>query len=476
MKLTFLGTSAGKPTKERNVSALALEFDQDNKWYLFDCGEASQHQIIRSRLSIGKLDTIFITHMHGDHYYGLPGLLFSKKLDVALKPLNIYGPKGIRKFLECVIDISQEHLGYELSIVEFKAEETFIFNKFSLKILPLVHSIESFAFYIKENDISNKINEKKLRILGMEPSPLYGELKRGKSITFQGKKLDAKEFMLKPIIGRSLIIAGDNSTPAILNRYLKNLDLLVHESTYTQEVYDNLAKKVLHTTAKDLGITAQKKHVKNLITTHINPRYNKKHTLSVKMIYDEIRHNYNGTLFIANDFDVYYLSRNKSINRNIEYHPFKPIIFPDSKILILGSFPSLKSFEDRFYYAHPRNQFWSLLSKVFSEDISTKQAKTALCKKHNIALWDCAKSLKRDIGNSSDSNLKDIETNDFKQLFLDYPCIDTILFTSKKAEAIFNKSYKELHIKKALLPSPSPAYAAMSFEKKLQKYKELLKR
>jgi hypoxanthine-DNA glycosylase len=160
----------------------------------------------------------------------------------------------------------------------------------------------------------------------------------------------------------------------------------------------------------------------------------------------------------------------------MEYHPFKPIIFPDSKILILGSFPSIKSFEEGFYYAHPRNQFWSLLGEVFAEDFSTTEAKIALCKKHHIALFDSAKSLKRDTGNSSDTNLKDIEVNNFKQLFLDYPCIDTILFTGKKAQTIFNKSYKELRIKKALLPSPSPAYAAMSFEEKLQKYKELFKR
>ncbi len=159
----------------------------------------------------------------------------------------------------------------------------------------------------------------------------------------------------------------------------------------------------------------------------------------------------------------------------MEYHPFKPIIFPDSKILILGSFPSLKSFEDGFYYAHERNQFWSLLGEVFGEDISTKEAKISLCKKHHIALFDSAKSLKRDTENSSDSNLKDIEVNDFKKLLSDYPNIDTILFTGKKAEAIFNKSYKELRIKKALLPSPSPAYAKMSFTKKLQKYNELLK-
>jgi len=315
LQLTFLGTSAGKPTKERNVSALALEFEQDTKWYLFDCGEATQHQIIRSRLSIGKLDTIFITHLHGDHYYGLPGLLSSKKLDKAFNPLNIYGPKGIKKFLECVMDVSQEHLGYILKIIEFEAEETFVFDKFSLKILPLVHSIESFAFYIKENDISNKLNEKKLRAIGLEPSPLYGELKRGRSITFQGKKLEPKVFMLDPVVGRSLIIAGDNSRPDILGKYLEELDLLVHECTYTQETYDNLPVKVLHTTAKDLGIAVQEKHVKNLIANHINPRYNKHSTMGTEILYNEIKHAYEGELFVADDFDVYRLGRDRVVEK-----------------------------------------------------------------------------------------------------------------------------------------------------------------
>jgi len=319
LKLTFLGTSAGKPTKERNVSALALEFDQDNKWYLFDCGEGTQRQIMQSRLSTGKLDTIFITHMHGDHYYGLPGLLSTKKLDVALNPITVYGPQGIKKFLECALDVSEKHLKYTLNIIEYKPQEEFVFDKFSLKILPLIHSKESVAFYIKENDISNKLDEKKLRQIGLKPSPLYGELKRGKSIIFNGKELNPKKFMLETIKGRTLIIAGDNSEPDILGKNLQNLDLLVHECTFTQEVYDNLSEKFLHTTAKDLGKTAQKWSVKNLIANHINPRYNKNSSLGIEMIYEEIKNNYNGEFFIANDFDVYYLNRDKSINKSRQF-------------------------------------------------------------------------------------------------------------------------------------------------------------
>lgn len=315
MQLTFFGTSAGKPTKERNVSALGLKLEQEGKWYLFDCGEATQHQIMRSSLSIGKLDTIFITHLHGDHYYGLPGLLGTKKLDKAFRPLNIYGPKGIKKFLVCVMDVSEEHLGYKLNIIEYEAGETLLFDKFSLKVLPLVHSKESVAFYIKENDISDKLDEKKLRAIGLEPSALYGELKRGRTITFQGKKLEPKAFMLEAMRGRRLIIAGDNSRPDILGNYLDDLDLLVHECTYTQKVYDDLPVKMQHTTAKELGITAQEKHVKNLIGTHINPRYNKKSRMGVEMIYDEIKNAYEGKLFIANDFDVYRLKRDGSLEK-----------------------------------------------------------------------------------------------------------------------------------------------------------------
>lgn len=309
MQLTFLGTSAGKPTKERNVSAVGLEFEQDDKWYLFDCGEATQHQLMRSRLSSGKLSTIFITHLHGDHYFGLPGLLSSKKLDTAFRPLTIYGPKGIKRFLECVLNVTYENLGYELTIIEFEAGDTFVFDKFTLQVLALEHSIESFAFYIKENALTNKINEEKLRAKGVEPSALYGELQKGNSVVFKGEELTPQEYYLDPIEGRSLIIAGDNAMPEILGEYLEDIDLLVHECTYTQADYDHLQVKVLHTTAKGLGIAVQKRGVKNLIATHINPRYNKNSSEGIEVIYNEIKEYYRGRLFIADDLDVYRLDR-----------------------------------------------------------------------------------------------------------------------------------------------------------------------
>lgn len=157
-----------------------------------------------------------------------------------------------------------------------------------------------------------------------------------------------------------------------------------------------------------------------------------------------------------------------------QHHTIEPVIFSDSEVLILGSFPSIKSFEEGFYYAHPRNQFWPILSHIFSENVNTKEEKIALCKKYHIALFDSAASLQRNANNSSDTNLKNIEVNDFERLLKEYPNIKLILFTGKKAEQIFNKKYKHLDIKKILLPSTSPAYASMTFEEKLAKYKEAL--
>lgn len=315
MTLTFLGTSAGKPTTERNVSALALAFEQESGWYLFDCGEGTQRQIMQSQLSLGKLETIFITHLHGDHYYGLPGLLSTRKLDGVEKPLRIYAPAGISHFLASAMEISEGHLGYRLEIIEYSGNECFDFERFTVTLLPLLHSKPSSAFYLKEHDITNRLDEAKLRAVGLEPSPLYAELKKGRAITVKGELLDPKAYMLEPLIGRTLIIAGDNSDPEVLGSHLDGLDLLVHEATYTQKDYDKLVNKVLHTTAKALGKAAEKHGVKNLIANHIDPRYEQHAAMDAEQICTEIRDYYSGRCFVADDFDVYRLGRDRVLER-----------------------------------------------------------------------------------------------------------------------------------------------------------------
>ncbi len=153
-------------------------------------------------------------------------------------------------------------------------------------------------------------------------------------------------------------------------------------------------------------------------------------------------------------------------------HPFKPIIFPDSSKLILGTFPSLDSFSQNFYYAHKRNQFWKILALLYHQSCESQEEKIALLKSHHLALWDVVESCERK--NSSDSNLKKPLLQDIPALLQNYPAIKQIYFTGQKAHQLYHKKFSTLDIETVVLPSPSPAYAKMRFEEKCEQYRVLL--
>ncbi len=159
------------------------------------------------------------------------------------------------------------------------------------------------------------------------------------------------------------------------------------------------------------------------------------------------------------------------MSNEVIQHPFDAIVNNHSKILILGSFPSLKSFEQNFYYAHPRNQFWSIMEQLFNVKLKSNNERRDFALRHGIALWDTYGALRRESGNSSDANLKDLEPNDFHAFFKKYPNIRHIFFTGRKAEQGYKKYFSEIDLPTTLLPSTSPAYAAMKFEQKLEHYR-----
>jgi len=153
-------------------------------------------------------------------------------------------------------------------------------------------------------------------------------------------------------------------------------------------------------------------------------------------------------------------------------HPFKPIVFKDTQTLILGSFPSIQSFEKNFYYAHPRNQFWKILESVTSYPANTRDQRLWLLKECKLGLWDMVKGCSRE--NSLDSSLENEEVNDLAAFLEAHPSITKLAFTGKKAEALFKRHFSHLHIETVYLPSPSAAYAKMPFEKKVAEYKKKL--
>lgn len=280
MELTFLGTGAGMPSSRRNVSAIALRFtDRKNAFWLFDCGEGTQHQIMRSSLKLSKLEKVFITHMHGDHLYGLPGLLTSRSNQGAVLPLDIYGPPGLRTYLETVFRLSGAHLSFPWKVMEIGGPkdmgETVLFEDATHRVLAarLEHRVESFGFRIEEKDKPGALDEQKLLAARVPPGPVYGRLKLGETVTLpDGRVLDGKDFVGPPIAGRTVTILGDTRPVDNARLLAREADVLVHEATFAGDMQD-AAESYGHSTSVAAAQTAAAAACRALILTHISSRY-----------------------------------------------------------------------------------------------------------------------------------------------------------------------------------------------------------
>ncbi|WP_028399103.1 ribonuclease Z [Ectobacillus panaciterrae] len=275
MEFVFLGTGAGVPSKGRNVSAIALQLlEERGATWLFDCGEATQHQILYTPVRPRRIEKIFITHLHGDHIFGLPGLLGSRSFQGGETPLTVYGPKGIREFIEVTMAVSTTHLKYLIHIVEI-TEEGVIFEdeQFSVEAARLSHGIECFGYRIVEKDIPGPLLVEKLLALGVKPGPAFKELKNGHAVTLEdGTVLEGKDFVGSPQKGRILTILGDTRYCETSIRLAKDADVLVHEATFSAEEGEQ-AYAYYHSTTQQAAEVARLADAKRLILTHISSRY-----------------------------------------------------------------------------------------------------------------------------------------------------------------------------------------------------------
>ncbi|MDP8314836.1 MAG: ribonuclease Z [Candidatus Celaenobacter antarcticus] len=313
MEIIFLGTSSGTPTRTRNVSGIAIKMINSKSWNLVDCGECTQHQILKTNLTLNNLQAIFITHVHGDHCYGLPGLLASTAMSGRTDPLTIIAPGKLKSFLENAQKVTQTRFSYEINFISIEDISKFIeVEEFDIEVVNLSHRVSSYAFGFIEKNIKPKLNIKKLKKEGIDPGPAWGTLQNREDVLLPGgKKLKSQDYLLEERKPRKIIVSGDNDDPWLLSECSKSAQVLVHEATYTYEVAEKMAK-AQHSSAKLVSLFAKELSIPNLVFTHFSPRYQSVNTTgpSIKDIENEAREFYDGNLFLANDFDVFHLNLN----------------------------------------------------------------------------------------------------------------------------------------------------------------------
>lgn len=280
LKLTFLGTSSAVPTARRNHPALLLKFKNEN--ILFDCGEGTQRQFRKAKLNPCKTTRIFITHWHGDHTLGIPGLLETLIMNGYNGTLKIYGPKGTKKRMDEIMNFhlkwylqnaTTEQTNLKIEINELKSGEQVDEKEFKIEAQNSDHQINSlsYSFTIKEKQ---RLDKNKLKKLKVPNGPLLGELAKGKTIKHDGKKIDGSKLLYKEE-QRKVTILSDTRYQKTLEKFAKNSEILICEATYSEDEQE-IANEHYHMTSKQTGELAKKSKSKKLFLTHLSQRYDTK--------------------------------------------------------------------------------------------------------------------------------------------------------------------------------------------------------
>jgi ribonuclease Z len=312
VEITFLGTSSGVPTLSRNVSSVALRLQQRAEIWLFDCGEATQHQFLKTDLKISQITRIFITHMHGDHIFGLMGLLATCSLAGKGQEINIYGPDGLVEYLRVCGNYSETNFSSPIKVQTIKTGTVYEDEEFIVSTGPLKHRVPAFGYRVVEKDRVGRFEVEKAEALGIPAGPLYGRLKRGEKITLpDGRIVEGKELCGPTEKGRKFAYCTDTTYCKGSIELAKEADLLIHEATFAKADED-LAKQSMHSTTLMAAQVAKEADVRRLIMTHFSPRYANGNEIEPKDLLKEARSIFPNTS-LAYDLSRVEIPRNREI-------------------------------------------------------------------------------------------------------------------------------------------------------------------
>jgi ribonuclease Z len=285
VKIIFLGTSGAIPSAEKNATSILLTYEGEN--ILVDCGEGTQRQIRKAKLNPCKITKILITHWHGDHILGIPGLLQTLALSGYNKKLEIYGPRGTKKFMKEMLNVFVFVNKLDLKIEEVSGK-FFENNDFYLEAEKMTHGTYCNAYkFVKKEKI--RIDKKKLLKSHLPAGPLVQKLKQGKDIFYNGKKFKAKNLTYLED-GKKVSFILDTSMNNKIVSFVNGSDLLISEASFLSDLEEQ-AKEYGHLTSKQAGEIAKKAKVKKLILTHVSQRYDK----NLKAILDDAKKPFNNT-------------------------------------------------------------------------------------------------------------------------------------------------------------------------------------
>jgi ribonuclease Z len=268
IEITFLGTGDAVPSKARNHSSILLQYSGENM--LFDCGEGTQRQFRYAELNPCKVNKIFITHWHGDHVLGLPGMLQTLALSGYMKNLTLYGPKGTKRFMENMFKTFVFDLNFPFKVVEIDEGIVIDEEDYFIEAKRMEHGVLVLAYnFVLKNQ--RRIDSKKLEKLKLKGGPYLQKLKEGKDVVFEGKKLKSKELTYVEE-GKKISIVMDTKMNSGIVPFVKNSDVVIMESAFGSELEDK-AREYNHMTSKQVAEIAKKAKVGKIYLTHISSRY-----------------------------------------------------------------------------------------------------------------------------------------------------------------------------------------------------------
>lgn len=275
MEITILGTSSAVPTEHRNHTAIILRAFGETM--LFDCGEGTQKQLVKAKISPMKISKIFITHYHGDHILGLPGLIQSMGFRGREKDLDIYGPKGLHKLINAISNFGFFQINFNINIHEITDGIIIENDEYIIETAKLEHNITNMAYSIYEKKKPRFIREKAIE-LGIRPGPLFGKLHNGEEVEVNGKIIKPEQVLGEPRKGKKFAYSGDSRPCKQMIELAKNSDLLIHEATYENEDQEHAIANA-HSTVKEAIEVAKEADVNQLVLTHISTRYKEDKTM-----------------------------------------------------------------------------------------------------------------------------------------------------------------------------------------------------